>query len=71
MSRMAEWWDETIRVTVRYITDYVLEFHDADRAGADEHIEDLINQFGLEQVEAKVYRDASGGLVLITETEVG
>ncbi len=65
---MPSCWYDAIRVVVRYIFDgYVTEIHDTDRIGANEHIEDAINRFGLEKIEADVYRDASGGLVVITQ----
>ena len=68
---MPNYWYDLVRVTVRYVLEgYEIEQCDLLRAEVYEHIDDLSNQFGLEPIEADVYRDASGGLIVITQTEV-
>ena len=74
-NNLAEWTDEPTVLTTYYLPDVPADESHESRFENDQYLASLIKQWGLVEVPdgtwRQLYRDASGGLVLITETEVG
>ena len=71
---LAEWADEPTVLTVYYIGEETpAEESREGRYANDRHLNEVANTLGLTEFQGwyQLCRDASGGLVLITETEVG
>lgn len=64
---MGDYWGEAV-VTVCAYMERTAEKFCGTRADAIDYVRDLEEQFGLEEIRGTVYRDASGGLVVITQT---
>jgi len=71
---LAEWADEPTVLTVYYIgAETPAEESRESRYANDRYLNEVAETLGLTEFQGwyQLYRDASGGLVVITETEVG
>lgn len=71
---LAEWAEKRTILTTYYLPEVPADESYESRYENDQYLGRLIKQLGLVEVPEgtwrQLYRDASGGLVLITETEV-